>query len=199
MARYTGPILKRCRRLGIEPAELGIHKTSKRKVAVTRKKQSDYGLQLKEKQKVKFIYGVLEKQFYNTFEAAERMVGKPGENLIVLLESRLDNMVYRFRFGTTRAMARQLVSHGHILVNGKRVTIASYRVKVGDVIQVQEKSKKVESIQNALKLYAKNGISPWLELDVVAMKGTVKMLPSRNDVVDLAGVKEQLIVELYSK
>lgn len=200
MARYTGPILKRCRRLGIDPNELGINKKSKRKIiGNTRKKQSDYAIQLKEKQKLKFIYGVLEKQFYITFQKAERMAGKPGENLVLLLERRLDNMTYRFRFARTRAAARQLVCHGHILVNGSKVSIPSYRVKEGDVIQIREKSRKLEAIQNAVQEYSKNGISAWLELDVAELKGTVKYIPNRSDVTDLANVKEQLIVELYSK
>ncbi len=200
MARYRGPILKRCRRLGIDPTELGIYKKSKRKIAGnTRKKLSDYGVQLKEKQKLKFIYGVLEKQFYITFEKAVKMAGKPGENLILLLERRLDNMVYRLRFAKTRPAARQLVSHGHVLVNGKRVTIASFRVKEGDVISIQEKSKKLEVIQEAVKEAAKNGISAWLELDAAELKGSLKYIPKRSEVTDLADVNEQLIVELYSK
>lgn len=211
MARYTGPQCRLCR---AEKAKLFLKgercKTSKCPISKKRptpgkaprarmKKMSDYGMQLREKQKLKRIYGMLEKQFRNTFDYADRRPGKTGDNLIIMLESRLDNVVYRLRFAASRNMARQLVSHGHILVNGKRVTIASFKVKPSDVIEVQEKSKKMSVIKEALKEFSKSGVYPWLELDPDVMKGSMKMLPSRNDVTDLADVKEQLIVELYSK
>lgn len=211
MARYTGPACRLCRAektklfLKGERCHSGKCPIAKKRPAPGKaprarmKKMSDYGMQLREKQKLKRIYGMLEKQFRNTFEYAEKRPGKTGDNLVILLESRLDNVVYRLRFATSRSMARQLVSHGHILVNGRRVTIASYRVKPGDVIEVQEKSKKLAVIKEALKEFSKSGVYPWFDLDPDAMKGSFKMLPARNDVTDLSDVKEQLIVELYSK
>jgi small subunit ribosomal protein S4 len=160
---------------------------------------SDYGIQLREKQKLRRMYGLLEKQFKLTFVEAERLRGKTGENLIILLERRLDNVVYRLRFANSRKQARQLVSHGHILVNGKRVTIPSYVVRQGDEIEIREASKKMVVIKDALKEYTKSGVMPWIMLDPDAMKGSLSAIPRRNDVTDLSDVNEQLIVELYSR
>ncbi len=163
------------------------------------KKMSDYGIQLREKQKLKRMYGMLEKQFRITFAKADRMPGKTGENLVVLLEQRLDNIVYRLRFASSRKQARQLVSHGHISVNGRRVSIASYVVKEGDVISVNNRGQKMTPIKESLKEYTQSGVEPWLSVDPDAMKGELKALPKRSDVRELADVNEQLIVELYSR
>lgn len=163
------------------------------------KKMSDYGLQLREKQKVKRIYGMLEKQFKIFFNRADRLPGKTGENLVSLLERRLDNMVYRMRFSASRKQARQLVLHGHVLVNGKKVTIPSYIVNEGDSIEISEKSKKLVIFKESLKEYTRSGVVPWLEVDPDQMKGVVKTIPRKNDLTDLEDIREQLIVELYSK
>jgi small subunit ribosomal protein S4 len=160
---------------------------------------SDYGLQLREKQKVKRIYGMLEKQFKIFFDRADRMPGKTGENLLCLLERRLDNMVYRLRFASSRKQARQLVSHGHVLVNDKRVNIPSYIVNENDTIEVVDNSKKMMVFKENLKEYTRSGVVPWLELDPDNMRGIVKTVPRRNDLTDLEDIREQLIVELYSK
>jgi len=162
-------------------------------------KRSEYGTQLREKQKIKRMYGMLEKQFHLTFERALRMPGVTGENLIRLLESRLDNVVFRMHFSINRNQARQLVLHGHILVNGKKVTIPSYEVKPGDVIEVKENNKKLAVVQNGLTEISKSGTMPWVSVDVDAVKGTYVQYPQRAEVTDLADVKEQLVVELYSK
>ena len=199
MGKSMQPLLKRCKALGINPVVMGYTKQSKRKGKEVRKKKSGEGLQLAEKQKVRFIYGLLEKQFKLTFEKANRMKGKTGENLIVLLERRLDNMVFRMRFAATRKQARQMVNHGHILVNGEKVTIPSYLVKAGDVIEIKEGSKNFVIIKESLKEFTKSGVMPWLEVDPDAMKGTVKALPLRSEVTDLADINEQLIVEFYSR
>jgi small subunit ribosomal protein S4 len=163
------------------------------------KKMSDYGIQLREKQKLKRMYMLLEKQFKILFTKAERMKGITGENLITLLESRIDNIVYRMHFASSRSQARQLVSHGHVRVNGRRVTIPSYLVRENDVIEVQEASKKLVNIKESLKQFSRSGVSPWLELNPDEMKGKVLALPRRSDVTELADVKEHLIVELYSR
>jgi len=163
------------------------------------KKMSDYGVQLREKQKLKRMYMLLEKQFKILFNKAERMKGITGENLITLLESRIDNIVYRLHFASSRSQARQLVNHGHIKVNGRRVTIPSYLVRENDVIEVQEASKKLVNIKESLKQFSRSGVSPWLELNPDEMKGKVLALPRRSDVTELADVKEHLIVELYSR
>lgn len=163
------------------------------------KKVSVYGIQLKEKQKVKQIYGVLERQFRRYFKIASQQKGVTGENLIVLLERRLDNIVFRLHVASSRNMARQLVLHRHIEVNGKTVNIPSYSVKEGDVITVKEKDRNMSVIQESLKLASSQGVVPWLELDVEKAKGVVKQLPKRADIVDLRNINEQLIVELYSK
>ena len=164
-----------------------------------RKKVSEYGLQLREKQKLKRMYCMLEKQFRLTFDKAQRMPGITGDNLIGLLESRLDNVAYRMHFASSRAQARQLVSHGHILVNGKVVDISSFTVKPADVIEVKENSKKFVVILDALKEVSKSGTVSWIDLDIDAQKGTFVSYPRRADVTDLTDIKEQLVVELYSK
>jgi len=163
------------------------------------KKMSDYGLQLREKQKLKRMYGILENQFKIFFEKADRMGGKTGDNLISLLERRLDNIVYRMRFASSRKQARQIVSHGHIHVNGRRVTIPSFLVSENDVIEVREQSKKMLVIKESLKEFTRSGVLPWMEVDPDQMRGVVKALPIRSDIVDVEDIKEQLIVELYSR
>lgn len=196
MAKYTGPVLKKCRALGISPMELGIDKKSNRQVKVSRKKQSNYALQLKEKQKVKFIYGILEKQFKMYYDKAERMRGVTGENMLVLIESRLDNVVYRLGLGSTRAMARQIVNHGHITVNGRTVNIPSFLVKAGDVIAV--KSNKQDKVMYAdIKEGNKVVLPAWLSFDNATLTGKVERLPERADIDP--SISEHLIVELYSK
>ena len=161
------------------------------------KKHSDYGVQLREKQKARRIYGLLEKQFRNTFEKADRMKGKTGDNLLILLERRLDNVVYKLGFAVTRRESRQLVRHGHFLVKGRRVNIPSFLVRPGDVVELREKSRKIPSINDALDAVVRKGIPPWLELDREQFRGNVKTIPSRADITE--PIQEQLIVELYSK
>jgi len=197
MAVNRVPVLKRCRALGLEPTYLGIDKKSKRKAKNAGRKVSEYGLQLREKQKAKFIYGVLEKPFRNYYKKAEKMSGMTGENLMTLLELRLDNVVFRLGFARTRKEARQIVDHKHILVNGKRVNIPSYLVKAGDTVEIREKSKT--SVRYQLILDSTHGrlVPEWLEAEAEALKGTVKQVPAR-EVID-APVNEMLIVELYSK
>ena len=197
MAVNRVPVLKRCRALGLEPTYLGIDKKSKRKAKNAGRKVSEYGLQLREKQKAKFIYGVLEKPFRNYYKKAEKMSGMTGENLMTLLELRLDNVVFRLGFARTRKEARQIVDHKHVLVNGKRVNIPSYLVKAGDTVEIREKSKT--SVRYQLILDSTHGrlVPEWLEAEAEALKGTVKQVPAR-EVID-APVNEMLIVELYSK
>ena len=197
MAIDRVPALKRCRSLGLEPAILGRARQSKRKAQRVVRKVSEYGLQLKEKQKAKFIYGVLERQFRNYYEKAKTMPGVTGENLLLLLERRIDNVVFRLGFANTRRQARQIVRHGHITVNGKRVDIPSALIKVGDTIEVCEKSqsneffKMIKETNNALSAPA------WLESDQATLKGSVVRFPSRDE-IDVP-VNEQSIVELYSR
>lgn len=194
MARYTGPILKKCRALGLEPSVLGINKKSTRTSFVEKKKMSEYAVQLKEKQKAKFVYGMLEKQFYKYYQEASRKTGKTGENLLQLLERRLDNVAYRLGFAKTRRQSRQVVTHAHILVNGMRVDIPSFRVKVGDVITVVENSKNIAIIKEAVE----GTTAPsWLSMDKEKLEAKVIQLPTR-DVIDF-DLNEQLIVEFYSK
>jgi small subunit ribosomal protein S4 len=162
-------------------------------------KRSDYGVQLREKQKLKRIYGMQEKQFSLFFERALRMAGITGENLFVLLERRLDNIVYRLRFASSRSQARQLVLHGHVRVNGARVNIPSFEVRAGDEVEIKEKSRALTVIKEALREYGRSGVMPFLELDPDNMKGKLLALPRRSDITDLADIKEQMIVELYSK
>ncbi|WP_457592860.1 30S ribosomal protein S4 [Hydrogenimonas sp.] len=208
MARYRGPVEKIERRLGVslglkgERRLAGKSAIDKRPYAPgqhgqRRTKISQYGLQLKEKQKAKYMYGVAEKQFRRLFKDANRMEGNTGENLIALLERRLDNVVYRMGFATTRAFARQLVTHGHILVDGKRVNIPSYRVKAGQKIEVREKSKNNPQIQRAMELTKQTGIAPWVDVDETKLFGIFTRIPEREEVV--IPVEERLIVELYSK
>jgi small subunit ribosomal protein S4 len=196
MARDMSPILKRCRYLGIEPAVLGSSKkASKRKRNM--RKLSEYGMQLKEKQKVKFIYGVLEKQFRNYYKRADLMTGITGENLLQLLELRLDNVVYRLGLGRTRKEARQIVRHNLVTLNGKKVNIPSLQVKVGDVIEVKETRKDIQRFKDVLEVTGSRVVPEWLSADQEALKGTVNALPKREQ-LDLP-VNETLIVELYSK
>jgi small subunit ribosomal protein S4 len=160
---------------------------------------SDYAVQLREKQKLKRIYGMLEKQFTIFFDRAEKMPGKTGDNLVSLLETRLDNVVYRMRFASSRTQARQLVLHGHVLVNGRKVRIPSYMVRENDEVTLAEESKKLTTVKESLKEYTRSGVMPWLEVDPDRVWGKLRAKPQRNDVADLGHVKEQLIVELYSK
>ena len=197
MAVNRVPVLKRCRSLGLEPAYLGYDKKSNRTSARAGKKVSEYGLQLREKQKAKFIYGVLEKPFRNYFEKAEKMNGQTGENLMVILESRLDNVIFRLGFARTRKEARQIVDHKHVLVNGKAVNIPSYLVKAGDTIEIKEKNKSSQRYKDVLDATAGRVVPEWLEADSENLKGAVKNLPTR-EVIDVP-VDEMLIVELYSK
>jgi small subunit ribosomal protein S4 len=211
MARYTGPVCRLCR---VEQKKLMLKggRCKSDKCSLNKKrpapgkdpkarpgKRSDYGLQLREKQKLKRIYGMQEKQFSLFFDRALRMSGITGENLFVLLERRLDNVVYRLRFAASRSQARQIVLHGHVQVNGRRVNVPSYLVKSEDVIEIKEKSKGLMVIKEALKEFGKSGVMPWLELDPDALKGKFLAAPRRNDITDLADIKEQMIVEYYSK
>ena len=197
MAVNRTPILKRCRSLGLEPAYLGVDKKSKRQLVRSNRKVSEYGLQLKEKQKAKFIYGVLEKPFRNYYERADRQKGMTGENLMRILESRLDNVVFRLGLARTRREARQIVGHKFILVNGKCINIPSYLVKAGDVIEVREKSRSMTRFKDILAVTGGRIIPEWLDFDAEKLSGTVKELPNRSQ-IDIP-VDEMLIVELYSK
>ena len=197
MAIDRVPVLKRCRSLGLDPIYLGIDKKSNRESKKGNKKVSEYGLQLREKQKAKFIYGVLEKPFRNYYKKAERLNGQTGENLMILLEIRLDNVLFRMGFGRTRKETRQIVDHKHVLVNGKCVNIPSYLVKAGDVIEIKEKHKGDTRYKMILDVTAGRLIPAWLEVDQENLKGTVKALPTREE-IDVP-VDEMLIVELYSK
>ncbi len=197
MAVDRVPVLKRCRSLGLDPIYLGIDKKSNRELKRANRKVSEYGLQLREKQKAKFIYGVLEKPFRNYYTKAEKMEGQTGENMMILLERRLDNVVFRMGFGRTRRETRQMVDHKHILVNGKCVNIPSYLVKAGDVIEVKEKAKSSQRYKDALEVTAGRLVPAWLDVDQENLRGTVKEMPSREE-IDVP-VNEMLIVELYSK
>ena len=197
MAVDKVPVLKRCRSLGMDPIYLGIDKKSNRELKRANRKMSEYGLQLREKQKAKFIYGVLEKPFRNYYTKAERMNGMTGENLMIFLERRLDNVVFRMGFGRTRRETRQMVDHKNILVNGKCVNIPSYLVKAGDVIEVKEKCKSSQRYKDALEVTAGRLVPAWLDVDQENLRGTVKEMPSREE-IDVP-VNEMLIVELYSK
>ena len=197
MAVNRVPVLKRCRSLGIEPAVIGIDKKSKRRLTRQTRKMSDYGLQLREKQKAKFIYGVLEKPFRNYYKNAERMEGQTGENLMVMLESRLDNVLFRLGWARTRKEARQIVDHKHVTVNGKPVNIPSYQVKAGDRIEIKEKYKAAQRYKDILEVTGGRLVPEWLVSDKDNLKGTVSELPKRT-AIDVP-VNEMLIVELYSK
>ena len=197
MAVNRDPILKKCRALELDPSYLGIFKSSHREPKRMSRKKSEYGVQLREKQKAKFIYGVLEKQFRAYYEKADRKPGMTGTNLMVLLESRLDNVVFRLGFARTRRESRQVVTHGHVLVNGRRVNIPSYQVKVGDVIEVNEKTKESAMFADVLAATAGRVVPKWLELNKETSKAKVVAVPERED-IDVP-VNEILIVEFYSK
>ena len=197
MAVNRVPVLKRCRSLCMDPIYLGIDKKSNRQLKRANRKMSEYGLQLREKQKAKFIYGVLEKPFRNYFAKAQKMNGMTGDNLMILLESRLDNVVFRLGLARTRKEARQIVDHKHVLVNGKQVNIPSYLVKAGDVIEIKEKNKGSQRYKDILEVTGGRMVPDWLEADAENLKGTVKELPLR-EAIDVP-VDEMLIVELYSK
>ena len=197
MAVNRVPVLKRCRSLGMDPVYLGIDKKSNRQLKRSNRKMSEYGLQLREKQKAKFIYGVLEKPFRNYFEKAQRQPGMTGPNLMILLESRLDNVVFRMGLARTRREARQIVDHKHVTVNGKQVNIPSYLVKAGDVIEIKEKCKGSQRYKDILEVTAGRLVPGWIEADQENLKATVKELPTRDE-IDVP-VDEMMIVELYSK
>ena len=211
MARYLGPVCRLCR---TEQKKLMLKgdRCKSDKCALNKKrpapgkdprvrlgKRSDYGVQLREKQKLKRIYGMQEKQFSLFFERALRMPGITGENLFALLERRLDNVVYRLRFAVSRSQARQIVLHGHVKVNGKRVNIPSFLVRAEDVIEIDENSKNLVVIKEALKEFGKSGLMPWLNLDPDVLKGKFLAVPRRSDITDMADIKEQMIIEYYSK
>ena len=197
MAVDRTPILKRCRSLDMDPVVLGVNKKSRRKLTRANRKVSEYGLQLREKQKAKFIYGVLEKPFRNYYKKAEKQKGMTGENLMVMLALRLDNVIFRMGLARTRREARQIVDHKHVLVNGKCINIPSYLVKAGDVIEIREKSKSSARYKEILESTNGRLVPEWLEADADALKGSVKSIPTR-EVIDVP-VNEMLIVELYSK
>ena len=197
MAVNRVPVLKRCRSLGLDPVYLGVDKKSTRELKRANRKMSEYGLQLREKQKAKFIYGVLEKPFRNYYKKAERMSGMTGTNLMVMLEMRLDSVVFRLGFARTRREARQIVDHKHVLVNGKQVNIPSYLVKVGDVIEIKEKCKSMQRYKDIVEVTGGRLVPEWLDCDLEARRGTVKETPAR-EAIDVP-VDEMLIVELYSK
>ena len=197
MARNMQPILKRCKTLGISPTVMGINKSSIRNPKQGRRKQSEYATQLNEKQKAKFIYGVQERQFRHYYELATKEEGVTGENLLRILERRLDNVVYRLGFATTRREARQMVTHGHITVNGKRVDICSAMTKVGDFISIKEKSRSSQHVKDILEKNANLAVPKWLELNRESVEGKIIALPERSD-IDF-DINETLIVELYSK
>ena len=211
MARYTGPVCRMCRaeqrklmlkgaRCMSDKCPLNKKRGAPGKDPKTRAgKQSEYGLQLSEKQKLRRMYGLLEKQFRLTFDRAARKSGVTGENFLQLLERRVDNVVYRMHFAVSRSQARQLISHGHVLVNGKSVNVPVYEIKVGDVIEIKEKSKRLPVVQDALCEVSKSGTMPWISVDVDAVKGTFNAIPRRDEISDLADIKEQLVVEFYSK
>ena len=197
MAVNRVPVLKRCRSLGMDPIYLGINKKSNRQLKRANRKMSEYGLQLREKQKAKFIYGVLEKPFRNYYAKAKQMEGMTGENLMRILESRLDNVIFRMGLARTRKEARQIVDHKHVLVNGKQVNIPSYLVKAGDTIEIKEYKKGSQRYKDILEATGSNMVPEWLDVDAENLKGSVKELPAR-EAIDVP-VDEMLIVELYSK
>ena len=197
MAVNRVPVLKRCRSLGLDPVYLGIDKKSTRQLKRANKKMSEYGLQLREKQKAKFIYGVLEKPFRNYYKKADQKPGQTGENLMIMLETRLDNVIFRMGLARTRKEARQIVDHKHVLVNGKQVNIPSYLVKAGDTIEIKENKKGSQRYKDILEATGSNMVPEWLDVDAENLKGSVKELPAR-EAIDVP-VDEMLIVELYSK
>ena len=197
MAVNRTPVLKRCRSLDLDPIVLGYNKKSRRQSNRGNRKISEYGLQLREKQKAKFIYGVLEKPFHNYYEKADRQPGMTGPNLMIMLERRLDNVIFRLGFARTRREARQIVGHKHVLVNGKKVNIPSYLIKPGDVIELTEKAKSSVKYKDIIAVTGGRLVPEWLDVDQENFKATVKELPNR-DAIDVP-VDEMLIVELYSK
>ena len=197
MAVNRVPVLKRCRSLGLDPIYLGIDKKSNRNLNRSSRKMSEYGLQLREKQKAKFIYGVLEKPFRNYYQKAQKKPGQTGENLMIMLETRLDNVVVRMGFARTRKEARQIVDHKHVLVNGKQVNIPSYLIKVGDVIEIKENCKGSQRYKDIIEVTGGRTVPAWVEVDQDNLKGEIKELPKREE-IDVP-VDEMLIVELYSK
>ena len=197
MAVNRVPVLKRCRSLGLDPVYLGYDKKSTRELKRSSRKMSDYAMQLREKQKAKFIYGVLEKPFRNYYKKADRMPGMTGPNLMTMLESRIDNVIFRMGLARTRREARQIVDHKHVLVNGKCVNIPSYLVKAGDVIEIKEKVKGFQRYKDIVEVTGGRAVPEWIEYDAEAMKGTIKQLPTR-EMIDVP-VDEVQIVELYSK
>ncbi len=197
MAVNRTPVLKRCRALGLEPSYLGYDKKSNRQSARAGKKVSEYGMQLREKQKAKFIYGVLEKPFRNYYEKADRMKGMTGENLMIMLERRLDSVIFRMGFARTRREARQVVGHRHVLVNGKIVSIPSFLVKAGDVVEIKESAKTMQRYKDIAEVTGGRLVPEWMDVDVENFKGTVKNLPTR-EMIDVP-IDEMLIIELYSK
>ena len=197
MAVNRVPVLKRCRSLGLDPIYLGIDKKSNRNLNRSSRKMSEYGLQLREKQKAKFVYGVLEKPFRNYYKKAQRQPGQTGENLMIMLETRLDNVVFRMGFARTRKEARQIVDHKHVLVNGKQVNIPSYLIKAGDVIEIKEGCKSSQRYKDIVEVTGGRTVPSWLEADQENLKGEIKELPKREE-IDVP-VDEMLIVELYSK
>lgn len=197
MAVNRVPVLKRCRSLGLDPIYLGIDKKSNRELRRANRKISEYGLQLREKQKAKFVYGVLEKPFRNYYEKATKMRGMTGENLMILLERRLDNVIFRMGLARTRKEARQIVDHKHVLVNGKQVNIPSYLIKVGDEIEIKEKCKGSQRYKDIVEATGGRMVPDWLDVDAESLKGSIKEFPSR-EAIDVP-VDEMLIVELYSK
>ena len=198
MAVNRVPVLKRCRSLNLDPVYLGYDKKSNRSNARANRKMSEYGLQLREKQKAKFIYGVLEKPFRNYYEKADRMMtGLTGENLMTILESRLDSVVFRMGFARTRREARQIVDHKHVLVNGKQINIPSYLIKAGDVIEIRESAKSLQRYKDIVEVTGGRLVPEWMEVEIESLKGTIKNLPTR-EMIDVP-VDEMLIVELYSK
>ena len=197
MAVNRVPVLKRCRSLGLDPIYLGIDKKSNRNLNRSSRKMSEYGLQLREKQKAKFIYGVLEKPSRNYYQKAQKKPGQTGENLMIMLETRLDNVVFRMGFARTRKEARQIVDHKHVLVNGKQVNIPSYLIKVGDVIEIKENCKGSQRYKDIIEVTGGRTVPAWVEVDQDNLKGEIKELPKREE-IDVP-VDEMLIVELYSK
>ena len=197
MAVNRVPVLKRCRSLGLDPIYLGIDKKSNRNLNRSSRKMSEYGLQLREKQKAKFIYGVLEKPFRNYYQKAQKKPGQTGENLMIMLETRLDNVVFRMGFARTRKEARQIVDHKHVLVNGKQVNIPSYLITVGDVIEIKENCKGSQRYKDIIEVTGGRTVPAWVEVDQDNLKGEIKELPKREE-IDVP-VDEMLIVELYSK
>ena len=197
MAVNRVPVLKRCRSLGLDPVYLGIDKKSNRQLKRANRKMSEYALQLREKQKAKFIYGVLEKPFRNYYDKASRQKGMTGENLMIMLETRLDNVIFRMGFARTRREARQIVDHKHVLVNGKQVNIPSYLIKAGDTIEIKESKKSSPRYKGILEVTGGRLVPAWLDVDAENLKGSVKELPTR-EAIDVP-VDEMLIVELYSK